>query len=100
MNNTQKYLVGAIAVVGSVLVSSCSMHPGGLSDQEWNSLSPARRAELTMQQQALAERQYHDMEQQMHWENQDKEEQQKWDREAKKDAEKAMKPYKKGSLKF
>jgi len=83
----------------SVLLSSCSLHPGGLSDQEWNSLSPARRAELTMQQQALSERQYHDMQQDMHWQKMDKA-QDNWDREARKDANNAMRGYKKSNLKY
>ena len=34
-----------------LLVSSCGpVHPGGLSDEEWNSLPPGKRAELTIQQ--------------------------------------------------
>jgi len=87
--------VGVPALVFSSLLASCSLHPGGLSDAEWNSLSPARRAELTMQQQALSERQYHDMQQNEHWKKEDQNSSNDyWQREAKKDAHKAMKGYK------
>jgi hypothetical protein len=85
MNNTHTYLVGALAAVSSIVIASCSFHPGGLSDEEWNSLSPARRAELTMQQQSLTERQVHDSQENSHWQKQDNNNGNKWDNEASKD---------------
>ena len=85
MKNTHTYLVGAFAVVSSVLITSCGFHPGGLSDEEWNSLSPSRRAELTMQQEALTERQVHDSQQSSHWQKEDNNYENKWDKEVRKD---------------
>ena len=67
MTHTHTYLVGAFAIIGSLIITSCGMHPGGLSDEEWNSLSPSRRASLTMQQESLTERQIHDSQQNAHW---------------------------------
>jgi len=90
MKNTHTYLVGAFAVVSSFFIVSCGFHPGGLSDEEWNSLPPSRRAELTMQQEALTERQIHDSQQSSHWQNQDNNYENKWDKEARKDMNNAL----------
>ena len=72
MNLTTIIPAGAIAILSSVLLSSCgNMNPGGLSDEQWSRLSPSRQAELRMQQNANTERQIHDSQESAHWNKQD-----------------------------
>ena len=61
---------GAIAIISLTALSSCG-NPGGLSDEEWNSLPPARRAELKMQKEANVEREMQDIQQTQHWNKED-----------------------------
>ena len=78
-----------LLVIALVTLGGCNTNPGGLSDAEFNSLSPDRKAKLRMEQQTLNE------ERMMHSEHQmDRYERNKaqhdWQHEAERDAAEAM----------
>jgi hypothetical protein len=72
MKLTTKILSSALVALSAFVFASCgNMHPGGLSDEEWYSLPPARRAELELKQEKLNEQRSRDINQEIHWNKQD-----------------------------
>ena len=49
------YRLSSLIVVTSIALGGCQGNPGGLSDAEFNRLSPDRKAELRMEQETLNE---------------------------------------------
>jgi hypothetical protein len=87
MKLTTHILPGALAAVSAFVFASCGpMHPGGLSDEEWYSLPPAKRAQLELQQERLNEQRSRDINQEIHWNKQDSNSQSDLDRELSRDA--------------
>ena len=77
-------------ILAAVAVGGCQSNPGGLSDDEFNSLSPDRKAELRMEQQTLNEERSMHIEQQMD-RNRSYQQQHDYQHEAERDAAEAMK---------
>jgi len=73
MKLTTKILSSALVALSAFVFTSCvNMHPGGLSDEEWYSLPPTKRAELELKQEKLNEQRSRDVNQEIHWNKQDK----------------------------
>jgi len=45
----------SLLCASAILLGGCQSNPGGLSDEEFNSLPPDRKAELRMEQETLNE---------------------------------------------
>ena len=79
----------SIIILAIITLGGCNTNPGGLSDAEFNSLSPDRKAELRMEQETLNEERMMHSEQQMDRYQRNKG-QHNWQHEAERDAAEAM----------
>ena len=95
MKTTTRILSTAMVCSSALFLVSCvSMHPGGLSDEEWYSLSPEKRAKLELQQERLNEQRSRDIQQEVHWNKQDNEmKQNNYERELSREAGRQLQGY-------
>ena len=83
------YRVSSLLIIATLATAGCQGNPGGLSDREFNSLSPDRKAELRMEQETLNEERTMRVEQEMDRYDRNSN-QHDWQNEAERDAAEAM----------
>lgn len=80
-----------LIILASLALAGCQSNPGGLTDQEYNSLSADRKAELRMEQESLNEERAMRIDEEVDRINRDSQQSHGWNHEARRDLDDAMK---------